>query len=280
MLLPLRPFVEFLYITRMLSSAAGAGLADYERKARPRFYVWFSFVSAVTTFVGFWPSFWAPMLRGAHVPSPGMEIHGLLFSLWPLYMLFQTRLVISGRTTRHRDVGLVGVALATAMCIFGVIAAIDQTQRAATVGALDAGLRFMILPIAEIVLFAGFLTFALVNLRCPEWHKRLLVMATTLLMEAPIGRIGTFYLAFHGKLPVPAGMPSPPPPLGQGFPILAILDPFILAAIIYDWRTRGRPHPAYLLGASAIVVMRLSRGAISHTSSWYSIARWIYSLAG
>jgi hypothetical protein len=192
-------------------------------------------------------------------------------------MVLQTWLVASGRPARHRDIGLFGIALATTMTIFGVVAAIDQTRRAAAIGSLDAGLRFMILPIAQVVLFAIMFTVAMVNIRRPEWHKRILIMATAMLMEGPFGRFLTFYFIFHGTLPVPAGMPSPPPPL-EPQPFLAVLDLFILVPALYDWRTRGRPHPAYVLGGGAIILMRLIRPALSLTSAWYAIASWIFSL--
>ena len=247
--------------------------------SRPTFYFWFSVATVATTFIGFVPSFWGPMMHGAHVPSPSLAIHGYIFSLWPLYMVLQTWLVASGRTARHRDVGLIGIALATAMFIFGVMAAINQTQRAAAVGALEAGLTFMILPIAQILLFAILIVCAIVNVRRPEWHKRLLVVATAMLMEGPFGRFLTFFFIFHGKLPVPAGMPSPPPPVDSGFP-QGLFDFFLLAPIIYDWRKRGRPHPAYLLGGGAVILMRLLRPALSVTTTWHAIASWIYSLAG
>jgi hypothetical protein len=194
-------------------------------------------------------------------------------------MILQTWLVTSRRIARHRDIGLAGISLATAMSIFGVMAAIDQTRRAAAVGGLEAGLRFMILPIAQVVLFAILIAWAIASIRRPEWHKRLLIVATAMLMEGPFGRLLTFYFIFNGKLPVAAGMPSPPPPVDSGFP-LGIFDPFLLIPMIYDWRVRRRPHPVYVIGSATIILMRLLRGPLSLTSTWYSIANWIFSLKG
>lgn len=218
-------------------------------------------------------------MHGAHVPSPSLAIHGYIFSIWPVYVMLQAWLVTSGRIELHRSIGLIGIALATAMFIFGVVAAIDQTKRAAAVGSLDAGLTFMILPILQILLFALLIVGAMANIRRPDWHKRLLVVATAMLMEGPFGRFLTFFFVFHGKLPVPAGMPSPPPPVDSGFP-QGVFDVFLLVPIIYDWRTRGRPHPAYLVGSGAVILMRLVRPALSLTSTWHAIASWIFSLAG
>ncbi len=214
------------------------------------------------------------------MPSPVLELHGYVFTAWPLFMVLQTWLVASGRTARHRDIGLIGISLATTMTLFGIMAAIDQAQRAAAAGALEAGLTFMILPIAQIVLFAILFTWAILNTRRPEWHKRLLLVTTAMLMDGPVGRFLTFYFIFHGQLPVPAGMPSPPPPVDSGYPAGIFIDLFLYVPIIYDWRTRGRPHAAYLLGGAAVVLMRVLRPSLSLTPTWHSIATWIYSLAG
>ena len=137
----------------------------------------------------------------------------------------------------------------------------------------------MILPIAQLVLFALLIAWALSSIRRPEWHKRLMVVATAVLMESPVGRFLTFFFIFHGKLPVPAGMPSPPPPVDAG-PAFGTLDLFLLVPIVWDWRTRGRPHPAYLIGAVAVILMRVLRPVLSVTPAWHSVAAWIYSLGG
>jgi hypothetical protein len=251
-----------------------------QRKPRSFFYVWIAVAMSATALIGFIPTFWAPMARGAHPPSPIITIHGLVFSAWPLFLVMQTWFMATGRTSRHREVGLIGIALATAMTIFGVMAAINVCQRAAAIGALDAGLTSMILPILEILLFAILVTCAIANIRRPEWHKRLLIVATAMILDASIARPFLFYLVFHGHMPVPAGFPSPPPPVFTGYPMFLLADLFIIIPALYDWRKRGRPHPAYLIGLAAIVLMRLLRPALSVTPAWRAIASWIFSLAG
>jgi hypothetical protein len=88
--------------------------------------------------------------------------------------------------------------------------------------------------------------------------------------------LAVYYGVFHGHMPVPAGMPSPPPPVDMGY----LVDPFLLVPLVYDWRVRGRPHPAYLWGAGAVTLMRALRPAISRTAAWHAMAAWMLSLAG
>ena len=46
----------------------------------------------------------------------------------------------------------------------------------------------------------------------------------------------------------------------------------IVAGIIYDWCTRGRPHPVWLIGASVMTAVILLRGPISRTPAWLAFA--------
>jgi hypothetical protein len=42
-----------------------------------------------------------------------------------------------------------------------------------------------------------------------------------------------------------------------------MVSPILLAGVIYDWRTRGRPHPAYLIGLGVLF-------AVAITSQWFT----------
>jgi hypothetical protein len=62
-------------------------------------------------------------------------------------------------------------------------------------------------------------------------------------------------------------------------PGLAV-DLLLVAAIVYDWRTRGRPHPVYLIGGVLLLADQLLAVPISATPAWLAIATWVESLAG
>ena len=51
-----------------------------------------------------------------------------------------------------------------------------------------------------------------------------------------------------------------------------LADLFIIAGIIHDWRTRGRPHPAYLIAGGAVLIQQLLRAPVSTTAVWDRIA--------
>ncbi len=258
-----------------MSTIAGA-----RGSKRSRFFFYMAVWCCLTAFAGFAPTFWLPMTHGAYMPSPLITIHGILFSGWMLFFVLQTWLVASGRIANHRAAGLFGISLASVMTIFGIIAAIQRVRDAAGVGALDAGLAFIIGPIWHITFFAAAVALAIVNLRRPDWHGRLMLVATISILDAPLARLFFYFITFHRHMPVPVGLPPHPPILRGITPWEIAVDFYVLVAILYDWRTRGRPHPAYLYGGGAIVLLELLEAPISHTMAWHDIARWIVSLAG
>jgi hypothetical protein len=50
-------------------------------------------------------------------------------------------------------------------------------------------------------------------------------------------------------------------------------------AIVFDWRTRGRPHPVYLCGGAALIAVKLLNLPISASAWWHSFAGGILALA-
>ena len=135
---------------------------------------------------------------------------------------------------------------------------------------------FLIAVFVGIAVFATIFTLAVVNVKKPDIHKRLMLLGTVALLDAPIARWFLIFLA----PPVPAGEIAPPPPLFVTVPPGLVADLLIVVAMIYDWRTRGRPHPVYLIGGGAVLAYQLTRPLIGDTAAWQSIAAWIGSWGG
>jgi hypothetical protein len=244
------------------------------------FYVWMSLACVGVAFGGFAAEYWAPMVAG-RLPVPAIfHIHGLIFSTWTVYLVSQATLIANGNVRLHRSMGLIGISLATAMVFAGVLIAIASIKNSASLGFGEEAKTFAVVPLLGIVVFAGMIVAAIVNVRRPEVHKRLMLVATIGILEAAVGRI--FKLAFAPPqiLALPL-MQQPPPALdATAYLPSAATDLLLVAAIIYDWRTRGRPHPAYLIGGAVLVGLQVSNHFIGPTAAWHAIATWVVSLAG
>lgn len=245
------------------------------REARPAtrsFYVWMAGVFVLVAFAGFSPTYWAKVATGRFSGAPILHIHGFLFFTWTLFFFVQTVLVASGRTLAHRSWGLAGISLATAMAGTVVLAAINSMRVAGAIGMADEARRFSYVSLSGVVLFAGFVAAAIAFVRRSDLHKRLMILAMIPLMHAATARV--FMTLF-----APPDAKGPPPVFVSVPPGLAV-DLLLVAAIVHDWRTRGRPHPAYLIGGALLLANQTLAVPLSATPGWMAIATWVQSLAG
>lgn len=244
---------------------------DVPRADGRRFYVVLAGVFLLIAFGGFTPTYWWLLAHGTFKGAPILNLHGALFFGWTLFFLLQTTLVASGRTLRHRDWGLAGISLATAMVFSIVLAAINSIKVAQGMGMGDEARRFSVVSLSGALLFSGFVGLAIANVRNPELHKRLMVLAMVPLMHAATARVFKAVMA-----PDAVG----PPPIFISVPPGLLVDLFIVAGIVYDWRTRGRPHPVYWWGGAVLLAVQLGVMPVGASDTWLAIARWVESLAG
>jgi hypothetical protein len=78
----------------------------------------------------------------------------------------------------------------------------------------------------------------------------------------------------------PAGAADGPPPPSVAIPPALVGTLLIVVAMVYDWRTRGRPHEVYVYGALLNVIEPILVVPISGTQAWLSTARFLEHLAG
>lgn len=239
---------------------------------RSRFYVWMGGVFVIIAFTGFIPTYWAKLATGTFGGAPILHLHGAIFFTWTLFFFLQTLLVSTGHTLNHRSWGLAGISLATAMVFTIVLAAINSIRVAGTIGMTDEARRFAYVSLTGAILFSGFVGAAIVFIKRTEIHKRLMLLAMIPLMHAAFARL--FAVAF-----APAGAKGPPPVFVSVPPGL-MMDLLIIAAMIYDWRTRGSPHPAYWIGGALLLADQTLAVPLSATATWMAIAAWVQSLAG
>jgi hypothetical protein len=235
------------------------------------FYFYMALSCIAVAFLGFAPTYWVPMAMGSFPSMPVIHFHGMLFFAWTLYFAFQTWLAASGRVARHRTIGMIGVSLATAMTIFGFLAAVNAMKRSAALGLTDAGIAFVIVPLSGILFFAVVFSLAIANTRQPETHKRLMLLAGISILDAAVARWFLTFLA-------PAGPPGPPPVEITIIPAL-VAYLLLVPAMIFDWRRQGRPHPVYIYGGIALLAVKLLNWPISITPAWHVFAGGILALA-
>lgn len=224
-----------------------------------RFYSGIAIYMALLTFIGFAPTFYLRSLFGAPPSVTGMITitplviaHGVIFTAWVLLFLLQTRLIASRNVALHRRIGSAGVALAVAMIAVGLPTAF----RAAARGSAPPGMEpevFLVVPVADLVLFAGFVIAAVLRRREKELHKRLMLMAYCSIIPAAVGRL-------------PGIIALGPPALFA----LAFLP--AIAGAVYDKWSRGRVTPIYWWGIAILYLSIPGRLGVAMTPMWRAFA--------
>lgn len=235
------------------------------------FYFHMSLACIAVAFLGFAPTYWMPMAPAKLPPMPVVHFHGLLFFSWTLYFAYQSWLAASGQVMRHRTTGMIGVSLATAMTISGFLVAVNAMKRSAAAGLTNEGIAFVIVPLTGMLFFAVVFALAIVYVRQKEIHKRLMLLASVSVLDAAVARWFLTFLAPPG--------PLGPPPVFVTIPPALVSSLLLVVAIVYDWRTRGRPHPVYVYGGIALVAMKFLNWPISTTAAWHSFAGGILAMA-
>jgi hypothetical protein len=237
------------------------------------FYVWMAGGFLAVAFGGFIPTYWAKVATGTFHAEPILHIHAALLFTWTCFYFAQTWLVAKGRTLDHRSWGLAGISLFTALMFSILVTEATVLARYQRLGFGDAALHFSAVTLTAWPLMAVIFTLAIVKIRKPESHKRLMTLLMIGMMTPAIARVFLTVLA-------PPGAAGGPPPPFVALPPSIAADLFLVVAVVRDWRLLGRPHPVYVYGGIVLVVQQLLTGPIGASSAWVHIAKAFASLAG
>jgi hypothetical protein len=226
------------------------------------FYGSIAVALALTVVVGFGPTYFFPIftrspqstLTGGPV-APLVHVHAALFSAWVLLFIGQTTLVAQSKLAVHRRLGIAGGVLAALMVVVGTLTALKKAARGEAPGGVDPD-EFLMIPLSDMVFFAGFVAAAFLLRANREAHKRLMLLAYVCIVVAAVARL-------PGVLPLG-------PPVFFGLAFL-----FIVAGIIYDRASRGRVHPVYVWGGTILAASVPLRLMIAGTDAWRRVAHWM-----
>lgn len=219
----------------------------------------------ITVFVGFAPSYYLAGALRAPLPSFAIHIHAVVFSCWILLLIVQTSLTAAGRIDTHRRLGIIGFLLACCMLIVGVWAATDQLARGSHV---RDPLGFYVLPLSNVVAFAVLIVFAYRARFDSAAHKRLIIVASTALMAAPIARWHLHWSIGSERV------------FGVGGVVAERLSYiFVLLLIAYDFWASRRIHRATVWAGAFLILFQQFALLFGRTSIWHAFAAWVQNLA-
>jgi hypothetical protein len=241
------------------------------------FYLYLAGAFILIAFGGFIPTYWAPVTASTFKGPPILHIHGALLFSWTVFYFVQTAFVAGRRIMDHRAWGLAGIALFSVLMCSILVAQMMVLKRDDALGHGDASRRFAAVTLCAWPVMAVFFTLAIVNIRKPEVHKRLMTLLLINMMTPALARVFLVLLAATAGSAAAAG--GPPPPF-VAIPPSLVGDLFLVVAIVHDWRTRGRPHPVYVYGGLVTLGVPFLIAAFAKTEVWMSMAKAFERLAG
>jgi hypothetical protein len=163
-----------------------------------------------------------------------LRLHAVVFSGWVLFFILQSALIRTHNVRVHRKLGWFGVALGVLIPILGIYTAISMARfKTFQLHATDA-VQFIAIPFFDIGAFTVAFALAIYWRRKPEFHRRLILIASCILSAAAFGRF-------------------PPSILSQNWFYIGV-DLLILLAVLRDLIVTRRVHSVYLYALPALIL--------------------------
>jgi len=235
------------------------------RASRGRFYANSALIMLACVLLSFPLTYYGPLLTGSRGFPIFYHIHGAAFFAWIGLYAWQTHLVATGRTGRHRELGLAGIALSALMVPLAIIIAIAAIRRRMAQGdAHPFDVTFY--NIVDITTFSLMMIASIAAVtRHSDWHRRFTFAAALCLVGPAISR---WVLRLPEVFPLTDMAPN----------ILA--DLLLIALALHDRREAGRIHPATLWAFAALVPIHVASPWIAGSGWWRGVAPGILTLMG
>lgn len=235
-------------------------------------YVLMALVFMGVALAGFVPRTVATLAGEMAVRPPIIHVHAVLMGSWLVLFLAQASLMATQRRALHQKLGLVSLALAPAIAVVmlviiagglgGLVAQVNDP--AVELSSAEIGRRAAFSLFVQgraVLLFAVFYAWAVLARRgAPGTHKRLMVLATFVVIDAALGRMAW--------LP---GHPGNWVASDAGYDMLHLYHLLLIApAVACDIVTRRSVHHAYVVGLGLFLVFAAVTHVLWNAAWWHS----------
>ena len=204
-----------------------------------RFYAGMAWLLVVVAIAGFAPRSVAIIQGIMPMPPLVVHLHAAVMASWVSLLAVQATLALGGRIDLHRKWGMASLLVGPLVLIMLIAITISRQNAAYGTPAGPIVNNILFVQIRAIVLFPLFFVWALrARVGDPQTHKRMMLLATLMLLDAAIARMTWLpfnqfprdYLAIHLYL-------------------LALVVP----ALVYDLIRLRRIHRAWLWGLALML---------------------------
>lgn len=226
------------------------------------FFTTIAVVGIIAILVGFSKTFIIPIISGTKTWPWAIYAHaGFVFG-WVLIFLTQSLLIQSKKYNTHISIGRWAALIAVGAAVSIIPASLYQVERELKEGLGQTAISSIVGSLASAIMFLTLVILGIVNRKRPQVHKRLMLLATILLIWPAWFRWRHYF-------------PSVERPDIWFAVVLA--DSLIIVAFIWDWLRNKRIHPALLCGGFFIIAENVIEIVLFDSSGWRIIASAIYN---
>ncbi|HVZ92113.1 MAG TPA: hypothetical protein VG843_10715 [Rhizomicrobium sp.] len=240
--------------------------AELSRVAERGDRLYFAGLSLVILLLILWafaPSYFLREMYHRPAPPPFIVVHGALMTGWVLLLAGQALLVSLGRMSWHGKLGNAGIIYAAFLVPIGCIAVTISAARE-----VHGHTKFMLpelnvfgISLVQMLLFGGWVGAAFAFRSRPDYHKRMIALATLSVLPNAVVRLSFNIPAFSF--------------VQTNLDILNMWAVLLLAAIAIDAARTRRLHPVFALGGSLTAFALYTVWFVSRTAMWDRF--WIQS---
>ena len=219
-------------------------------------YLAISVIMWLIALIGFWPGYLGPMTTGTLDKTFAVHAHVIVYLGWLILFTVQSTLPMLRKGRLHRRIGIFGIGYGILVWAFGLYVTFSRFGDRVRLDDLDEARFQAISPFVDMLIFPVLFALAIYYRRQPEVHKRLMVLAGTMLMIAAVAR-----MALNEIIPTTI------------FVIDAIWLSPILVAILHDAWFKRRLHLVYGIGFPILALVP-ARLMFVDSSLWRAMTEW------
>ena len=197
------------------------------------FYFLMSLLFAVLVIWGFSRTVNSNLLHAAPPRPFLLWIHAAAFAGWVVFFMAQSGLVRIHKVSWHRFLGWFGAGLAALMVVLGFAIAVIMARFDTFQLHRSGQGAFLAIPFYDMIAFGVLIALAVWWRKSPEFHRRLMFIATVGLMDAAVGR---FDFVFDHSL------------------FYLCLDLLLVLGVVRDLVVDRRVHKVYFYALPVLIV--------------------------
>lgn len=244
---------ESLSVSQISAPAAREQPASRRRSS---FYVALTVVITTIAFVGFWRTYFGPLLAGHVEVLPLVHFHVVVYVGWLALFIAQAAFAGVGRVDLHMRLGRFGIGYGVFVIAVGLLVGFGMFVVRVRAGAEAEAIGRLFGPVVDMMVFTPLFAASVHYRLKPELHKRLMILATTTLLVAAVTRMRTF------------------------LPSLVLMQVVwsapILLAMAYDYAKHRLVHPIYVFGLVLLLMeSQAVRSVLRASEPWRNAGGWL-----